>query len=115
MNLPAAVLGPLVPESHETATATLPGGGRDPVQGLTVCAASLDREQALVRRHKFPEARIEDMESFAVARAAHLILVPFACLRAVSNEAGDRDTQNWKIDEAMAALGDELRHVLELV
>jgi len=115
MNLPAAVLGSLAPQSREVATATLPGGGRDRVDGLTVCAAALDDRQARARCERFPTARIEDMESFAVARAAHLVHVPFACLRAVGNRVGDRDKRNWRVEEAMSTLGAELSHVLELL
>ena len=39
--------------------------------------------------------------------------VPAVELRAISNAVADRDRSKWTIDDALAALGDGLRAVLE--
>lgn len=56
---------------------------------------------------------VEAMEGFAVLRAAHLAGVPAVELRAISNAVAERDRSQWSIDDALAALGEGLRAVLE--
>jgi futalosine hydrolase len=41
------------------------------------------------------------MEGFAVAAACQLCDVPMTIVRGISNEAGDRDKENWQIQDAM--------------
>jgi len=101
--------GPHAVRDLEPATARLGLPGVRPVGMLTVCAASGDLAQAAARHRLFPDASIEEMEAWAVARAALQHGVPFTCLRAISNVAGDRDHDRWQTRPALAAL----RAVLE--
>jgi futalosine hydrolase len=70
---------------------------------LTTCAASANAEQAAVRRGRFPSARAEDMEGFAVATACALAGVPLRIVRGISNRAGDRAAERWSIPRALQA------------
>ena len=69
---------------------------------LTVCAASGDPAAAALRRARHGAAA-EDMEGFGLALAGHLAGRPVEIVRGISNEAGDRDTSRWRIDDALAA------------
>lgn len=75
---------------------------------LTVCAASANIAQADERRQRFPHACAEDMEAFGVALACQLAEIPLTVIRGSSNLAGDREKGNWRIDQAMQAVGREL-------
>jgi nucleoside phosphorylase len=75
---------------------------------LTVAAGSATAEDARERRGRYPACVAEDMESWAVARAASLAGVPCTVLRAACNVAGDRVHAGWKVDEAVALLRDAL-------
>jgi futalosine hydrolase len=55
---------------------------------------------------------VEAMEGFGVLRAAALAGVPALELRAVSNDVAERDRAKWRLDAALAALGDALPRVL---
>ena len=56
---------------------------------------------------------VEAMEGFAVLRAAALAGVPAIELRSISNLVADTDRSRWTIDDALAALGEGLRALLE--
>lgn len=82
---------------------TLELGGPDGAPALlTVCAASGDPAAAALRRARHGAAA-EDMEGFGLALAGHLAGSPVEIVRGISNEAGDRDTSRWRIDDALAA------------
>ena len=51
---------------------------------------------------------VEAMEGFGVLRACALAGVPAVELRAVSNAVGEPDRAKWRLEEALAALGDAL-------
>ena len=70
---------------------------------LTTCAASAHGAQASCRRRRFPTAIAEDMEGFAVATAYALDNVPLRIVRGISNLAGDRAPENWRLPAAFAA------------
>jgi len=70
---------------------------------LTVCAASAHQKDVDLRLAKFPTAVVEDMEGFAVALAGKLCGIPVDIVRGISNNAGDRNKENWKIREAVTA------------
>jgi futalosine hydrolase len=55
---------------------------------------------------------VEAMEGFGVLRAAALAGVPAVEVRAVSNPVRDADRSLWRIDDALAALGQELPRVV---
>ncbi len=73
---------------------------------VTVCAASANAHEADVRRKRHPNASAEDMEGFGVAMACELAGVPLQIVRGISNQAGDRDKQNWDIAAALEAASD---------
>ena len=81
----------------------LPLEGGDAGLLLTVCSAAGDEAQAERRRARFPEARAEDMEAFGVALACHLARVPLTVIRGLSNAAGNRDKNDWRLDEALTS------------
>ena len=69
---------------------------------LTTCAASASPAEARERRTRFPDARAEDMEGFAVAMACSLAGVPLSIVRGISNAVGDRTSEHWSIPRALA-------------
>ncbi|SMP56164.1 futalosine hydrolase [Neorhodopirellula lusitana] len=76
---------------------------------LTVCAASGSPAVANARRQKHgPDVVAEDMEGFAVAMACRVAGVPLRIVRGISNVAGDRDSANWQIDNALDAVAKSL-------
>lgn len=80
---------------------------------LTTPAASASREEADERRSRFPAARAEDMEGFAVALACALTNTPLSIVRGISNEVGDRAREHWSIPRALAAARDATLALLE--
>ncbi|HZQ03227.1 MAG TPA: hypothetical protein VFA88_04315 [Gaiellaceae bacterium] len=56
---------------------------------------------------------VEAMEGFGVLRAAVLAGVPAVELRAISNAPGEADRARWRVDDALAALRDAVRRLLE--
>jgi futalosine hydrolase len=77
---------------------------------LTVCAASGTPSMANDRRRHYPQATTEDMEGYGVAMACSLSRVPLTILRGISNQAGVRDKQQWRIKEAVEAVSHALRN-----
>jgi futalosine hydrolase len=107
-------LGGLLPAaSKEFSGFRLPDEALAAGAALTVCAASATREHAERRKRRFPEATIEEMEGFAVLRAARLAGRQVAALRAVSNIAGDRDTAKWESRAAMDRLAEVIARIAE--
>ena len=80
---------------------------------LSCCAASADRMDVQLRLRKHPDAVAEDMEGFSVAAACRFAGTPLRIVRGISNLAGDRDKTNWRIQEAMKAVEDYVREVIE--
>ncbi|MEO2014178.1 MAG: futalosine hydrolase [Fuerstiella sp.] len=78
---------------------------REPNAGtlLTACAASAHQPDVDLRLAKFPAAVAEDMEGFSTALAGRLCGIPVEIVRGISNSAGDRNKENWKIREALTA------------
>ena len=68
---------------------------------ISCCAASANRMDADRNIAAFPRASAEEMEGFAVAAAAKIASIPCHIVRGISNMAGNRDHQSWKIDEAL--------------
>jgi len=73
-------------------------------------SASLDQAGGWARRH--PDVLVEEMEGHAVAVACLAADVPLSIVRAVSNEAGDREKSRWDIIGALSALGRALPALL---
>lgn len=78
----------------------LPGTAR---QLLTAMAASAGPQDVAWRREKFPAATAEDMEGYAVATACHVARVPLRVIRGISNAAGDRQHERWRVVQALQA------------
>lgn len=71
---------------------------------VTVCAASGSAAEAKTRHTAHPNATAEDMEGFAVALAGELHRVPVTVVRGISNVAGDRDRNHWRIEAALSSV-----------
>lgn len=82
--------------SAATAAQVAAFGTSDAVSADSATAA------AMARRHGL---EVESMEGVAAAQVALALGLPFVELRAISNVAGERDKQHWRIHEAVAALG----------
>ncbi len=74
---------------------------------LTVAAASNSIADVQLRVDRFPGVVAEDMEGYAVAMACQIANVPLTIIRGISNVAGDRDSDNWQIEKALKATGEE--------
>ena len=73
---------------------------------LTVCSSSASADDVAQRLVKHPQAIAEDMESYSVAAACRLLNVPVSVVRGISNEAGDRDKENWQVESALGAVAE---------
>jgi futalosine hydrolase len=74
------------------------------VEGLLTVAAAADGErQVALRRQRFGQCICEDMEGFPVAIAARQYNLPLSIIRGISNVAGDRARENWRIEDALQA------------
>ena len=73
---------------------------------LTCCSASSDSADAQRRLLHCEDASAEDMEGFSVALACQLTTTPFDIVRGISNIVGDRDKQNWRIEDALTSAAD---------
>ena len=70
---------------------------------LSCCSASANPTEAAERSMRYPHASAEDMEGFGVAVACHLHQTPLCIVRGISNEVGNRDHQQWQVEQAMEA------------
>ncbi|HUQ64978.1 MAG TPA: futalosine hydrolase [Flavitalea sp.] len=81
------------------------------VSGATLNCISSNRDQVeWIKRIYTPV--IESMEGAALHYACLMEHIPFIQLRAVSNFAGERNKDNWKLKEAIAVLNEKLRRIL---
>lgn len=91
----------LVLEYHQNSMQRSPQLGETEITLLSVCSASGSRAEAAERIDRYPNVSGEDMETFSVAVACHMLGIPLTVLRGISNEAGDRDHSRWKTKLAM--------------
>ena len=70
---------------------------------LSVPSAAGSPEEALRRRRRHPTVIAEDMEAFAVAFACARAGVPLHVVRGISNIAGERDKDEWRVKPALEA------------
>ena len=80
---------------------------------LSCAAARRSLADCQHRKLLFPGAVAEDMEAFSVASACRLAGKKLTVLRGISNHAGDRNKQNWRLAESLAATADLLRQLIE--
>ena len=71
---------------------------------LTTAAASNDEDDVAQKLKKYPDVVAEDMEGFSVAAACQLASIPLDIVRGISNQAGDRNHKNWRVQEAMTSV-----------
>lgn len=71
---------------------------------LTCCAASASEHDVRLKLKKYPSAVAEDMEGFSVAAACRFAGTPLRIVRGISNLAGDRVKNNWRVGDAMASV-----------
>jgi futalosine hydrolase len=91
------------------------GGGKPAGQLLTTCAAASNLKDVNRRLQAFPAAVAEDMEGFGVALACRLTDVPLTVIRGISNQAGNRDQQDWQIQPALQAAASLARSILDII
>ncbi len=70
---------------------------------VTCCAAAASRHDVDARTAAYPRATAEDMEGFGVALACTLNDVPLQIVRGISNTAGDRNRDRWRVSDALHA------------
>ncbi|MCA9138524.1 MAG: hypothetical protein KDB00_17250 [Planctomycetales bacterium] len=102
--------------SHDTGDGRIrchPPGPSSPAMLLTVCSGSADPADAQRRSLRFPEAIGEDMEAFAVAYACQSAGIPISVVRGFSNIAGRRDKTEWRIDQALAGVANQLQTIID--
>lgn len=84
------------------------------VRGATINCISSTPEQVDRIRKKYDPV-IESMEGAALHYACIMEHIPFIQLRAVSNFAGERDKNKWKMKESIAALNTKLKELIERI
>jgi futalosine hydrolase len=70
---------------------------------LSVSSSAADPVEVDHRLEQVPTACAEDMEGFAFALACHQSGVPAQVIRGISNQAGERDRSQWRVDDAGSA------------
>ena len=80
---------------------------------LTCCSASANEHDVQLRLKKYPNAVAEDMEGFSVAAACRFAGIPLRIVRGISNRAGDRNKDNWRVRDAMLAVEKSILKVLD--
>ena len=79
---------------------------------LTVTSAAADSTDCAQRLECFPLATAEDMEAFGVAVACKLRGTPLTVVRGISNQAGDRNKKNWRVESALKSVAKLVRRLL---
>ena len=68
---------------------------------LSVTSASSNYQEATFKKAKYKNALIEDMETYSVIVASESCNREVVVVRGVSNQVGEKDKNNWKVQEAM--------------
>ncbi len=103
---------PLSPQISDTICLTEDGAIAS-VTLLTCCAASANEQDVQMRLRKYPNAVAEDMEGFSVAAACRFAGIPLSIVRGISNRAGDRNKDNWRVGEAMVSVEASIVGILD--
>ena len=81
------------------------------VKGATInCISSTPRQVDRIRAKYDPA--IESMEGAALHYTCLMENIPFIQLRAVSNFVGERNKENWKMQEAVTVLNEKLKRMI---
>jgi futalosine hydrolase len=81
------------------------------VMGISVNEITTSRQKINVYKKKFDPV-VESMEGAAFHYVCLMEKIPFLQLRAASNYAGERNKKNWKIQESISNLNQELLRLL---
>ncbi|NCI48003.1 futalosine hydrolase [Sediminibacterium soli] len=82
------------------------------VSAVTINEVSTDAQRIQQIRKKYDPV-IESMEGAALHYTCREAGVPFLQIRAVSNYIGERNKENWKLKESLAALNETLIRYIE--
>ena len=80
------------------------------VSGITINTVTDNPEQIKMLALKY-NAEVETMEGAALHYTCLMEKVPFIQLRSISNYVGERDKQQWKMDEAIDNLNNTLAEI----
>jgi nucleoside phosphorylase len=97
---------PLVAAAETTPAlrARLAAAAGDAVASVSVaCPLAITHTAALARRIAATGAALENLEAFAVARAAAAARVPFAAVLGVSNVVGPKAHAEWRVNHLAAS------------
>jgi len=83
-----------------------------PVATVATCSGTDEAASMIARR---TDALAEAMEGAAVVHAARRLQTPAIELRAISNNAGDRSSQQWDFTGGLESLGRATRRAIELI
>ena len=83
-----------------------------PVATVATCSGTDEAATMIAQR---TDALAEAMEGAAAVHAARRLQTPAIELRAISNFAGDRSTQQWDFARALEALGDATCRAIKLI
>lgn len=100
-----AVVEQPTPLFNEFPMQFFPAGARVNFVTVSTCTGTEAGATALQRR---TGGAVENMEGAAVAHVAHLHRIPVGEIRGISNIVNDRDTTNWKLQDAAAAAQEAL-------
>lgn len=79
---------------------------------LTVATVTGTAATSAARRGRYPDAVAEAMEGAGAAAAAACHGLPVAEVRAISNPAGPREREAWRVPEALATLGNAVAAIV---
>lgn len=88
----------------------LPLEGLKAVTGVTVNEITTHMER--IHYYKQCGAQVESLEGAALHYVGLMMDIPFLQLRSVSNYAGERNKQHWRLKEAIANLNDTLQPII---
>ncbi|NJB68215.1 futalosine hydrolase [Desulfobaculum xiamenense] len=73
---------------------------------LTVSGVTGTPQRLSILRERYPDARTEGMEGFALALACAQLGLPFLEIRTVSNRVGSRAAEDWNLPQALERLAE---------
>lgn len=99
---PAPLVAAAEPDERLTARLVRAAGAPTPLASVA-CPLAITRTAALAKRLEATGAALENLEAFAVARAAAAARVPFAAVLGVSNVVGPRAHAEWRANHLAAS------------
>lgn len=84
------------------------------VNAVSVNEITSSKKKVLLYKEKFHPV-VESMEGAALHYVCLMEKIPFIQIRSISNYVGERNKKNWKIQESINNLNNELIRLLELL